>query len=395
MGSRIITLQRQARELGRLRTGYSVPNEDPTKRPRAVRSQTWIVSSHAEHYVQAAAEIWGGTVEKWQPQGNGAPQWRVITEAPSLDAILPPGDPLSQSYELWSAGGAQRRCDGMTETLSDSPCLCRAQWGDAFHETAPLGKACKMTTRLNVILPEMPDIGAWRVETHSYHAANEIAAAVDVLKGSIGEAALIPVRLRIEQRTRVAQGKTKQFPVVAVELRGGTAGQVLAGAVQAPAVGASSAPAIEGGSQPQATPAQDPAPTAEDFLIRARAAATWDEFKVIWKEAAQARVSPTPAQEEEMTAIGKRLKTAAETSSPAREEPQAPPAQSQVTAPAADADLLWQQIVAAWPGTTTELNTAFAQVMGGLTPDSASEAELDTFLNKLRAGELAESGGSL
>jgi hypothetical protein len=176
MGSRIITLQRQARELGRLRTGYSVPNEDPKKRPRAVRSQTWIISSHAEHYVQAAAEVWGGKVEKWQPQGNGAAQWRVITEAPSLDAILPPGDPLSQAYETWSAGGAQRRCDGMTETLSDSPCLCRAQWGENFHEVAPRDRACKMTTRLNVILPEMPDIGAWRVETHSYHAANEIAA---------------------------------------------------------------------------------------------------------------------------------------------------------------------------------------------------------------------------
>lgn len=394
MGSRIITLQRQARELGRLRTGYSVPNEDPKKRPRAVRSQTWIISSHAEHYVQAAAEIWGGTVEQWQPQGNGAPQWRVMTEAPSLDAILPPGDPLSQSYELWSAGGAQRRCDGMTETISDSPCLCRAQWGDAFHETAPLGKACKMTTRLNVILPEMPDIGAWRVETHSYHAANEIAAAVDVLKGSIGAEALIPVRLRIEQRTRVAQGKTKQFPVVAVELRGGTAGQVLAGAVSAPAVGASSAPAIEGG--PTAQPSES-APTADDFLIRARAAGTWAEFKVIWKEAAQARVSPTPAQEEEMAAIGKRLKAAAETSTPAKtdEAQTAPARQAQAAAPAADADVLWQQIIAAWPGTTSELNQVFPKVMGGVAPEDASEAELDTFLTKLRAGELSESGGAL
>ena len=74
MGSRILTSQKQARELGRLRTGYSVPNQDPKKRPRPVKSKTWVVSSHAEHYVKAAAAAMGGNVERWQPQGNGAPR---------------------------------------------------------------------------------------------------------------------------------------------------------------------------------------------------------------------------------------------------------------------------------------------------------------------------------
>lgn len=72
MGSRIRTAQKQARELGRLRTGYSIPNQDPKKRPRPVKSKTWVISSHAEHYVTAAADAWGGKVERWQPQGNGA-----------------------------------------------------------------------------------------------------------------------------------------------------------------------------------------------------------------------------------------------------------------------------------------------------------------------------------
>lgn len=385
MGSRIITLQRQARELGRLRTGYSVPNDDPTKRPRAVRSQTWIISSHAEHYVQAAADVWGGTVEKWQPQGNGAAQWRVVTKAASLDAILPPGDPLSQSYELWSAGGAQRRCDGMTETLADQPCFCLAQWGDNFHETAPRDKACKITTRLNVILPEMPDIGAWRVETHSFYAANEMAAAVDVLKGSIGEAALIPVRLRIEQRTRVAQGKTKQFPVVAVELRGSTAGQVLAGAAQVVPVGVppTRPAAVEGNEHaaieaPASVAPPAPGPSPEDFLARARVAATFADFRVIWGEAAAANISPTKAQSDEMTAIGNRLKAA--------EQPAGKPAEPATGG--GDADAVWQQIVAAWPGTTSELTKAFAEAMGGLLPESATAEQMSGFLAKLKAGEL-------
>ncbi|MER7500491.1 hypothetical protein AB0L05_27915 [Nonomuraea pusilla] len=398
MGARIITLQRQARELGRLRTGYSVPNDDPSKRNRAVRSQTWIISSHAEHYVEAAAEIWGGQVEKWQPQGNGAPQWRVITQAASLDAILPPGDPLSQSYELWSAGGAQRRCDGMTESLSDSPCLCRAQWGDAFHETAPRDRACKMTTRLNVILPEMPDIGAWRVETHSYHAANEIAAAVDVLKGSIGMDALIPVRLRIEQRTRVAQGKTKQFPVVAVELRGGTAGQVLAGAVQAPAVGSAARPAVEA--------------ARTDYVELIKAAASRDQVVKIWEQAKQDPHADGKQVEAAAKARVAALKTAASTNP--MDEAQAAPAGGSALAQAAasemasmpnpvqeaydaahqqgstpgasDADMLWQAIVARWPRGMTELAKTFQGAMG-VQHQVASKSELAAFLKILTSGK--------
>lgn len=231
MPGRLLTLQRQARELGRLRTGY-------TDGKRPVRSDTWIVSSHAEHYIQAAADAWGGNVEKWQPQGGGAAQWRVRTEAVSLDALLPPGDPLSQSLELWSGGGCARRCDGITEQLSDSPCLCVAKHGDAFHEQ-PKGSVCSATTRLNVFLPDMPDVGVWRAETHSFYSAQEIAGAVDLMKSAVGPDAVIPIRLRIEQRQRKAGGQTKKFPVIVMELRGISTGDVLAGSVMGGALPAS------------------------------------------------------------------------------------------------------------------------------------------------------------
>ncbi|MFC6081067.1 recombination directionality factor [Sphaerisporangium aureirubrum] len=384
MPGRILTLQRQARELGRLRTGYT-DTSGPKARP--VRSQTWIVTSHAEHYVQAAAEVWGGTVEKWQPLGNGAEQYRAITEAVHLDAILPPGDPLSQAYEMWSKGGAQRRCDGMTESLADRPCLCRQQFGDAFWETAPKDGACKVTTRLNVILPEMPDIGAWRVETHSYYSANEMAAAVDVLKGSIGEAALIPVRLRIEQRTRVAKGRTKQFPVVAVELRGGTAGQVLAGSVSTVAVGSGQRAelgatagqvAIEG---PQPAPAQV---TPEAVLAAARKATTVKQWREIWQIAADAKLTLGEERRAELVAIGVRLKAAEQdTSTPA-------PVATGSDGEPLDADLLWQQIVALAPWQMSELRTQFAQAMGGVPHDKATEEELEMFLRRLKAGDFTK-----
>lgn len=376
MGSRIITLQRQARELGRLRAGYT---DASGSKPRPVRSKTWIVTSHAEHYVRAAADIWGGTPEKWQPLGNGAQQWRVITDTPTLDAILPPGDPLSQDYESWSRGGAQRRCDGMTETLSDSPCVCRAQWGDLFHEVAPRDQACKITTRLNVILPEMPDIGAWRVETHSYYAANEMAAAVDVIKGAIGADALIPISLRIEQRTRVAQGQTKQFPVIAVELRGATAGQILSGVVPAAVIAAEQRAAIEAGK----------GMTPEIVLEAAKAATTLAQWREAWTAAQTAGIL-SPALKAALAEIGEALKSSED------EAPDAAPPAIARPAPMRTPDELWADIVntAGPEWTMSALEDAFAERSGGVHPSTATAEQLDVFLFDLRTGYVKAPAGA-
>lgn len=286
MGGRIINHQRQARELGRLRTGYSVPNSDPSKRPRPVKSKTWVVSSHAEHYVAKAAELYGGKVERWQPQGNGAPQFRVITEAEQLDAVLPGGDPLSQYNEMWNKGGCARRCDGQTEQLTKKPCLCMAQHGEDWHllrqQLATKDKVCAVTSRLNVVLLDMLDMGVWRAETHSFYAANEMAGTVDMVLSGTGGKGLVPVTLRIEPRTRVAGGQTKHFPVVVVEIRGVTPRQALSGPL-------STAMALDPGAASQARAAIE-APKGRDWLAEARGALTSDDVRDLWMEAQRAGV---------------------------------------------------------------------------------------------------------
>lgn len=280
MGSRIRTAQKQARELGRLRTGYSVPNQDPNKRPRPVKSKTWVLSSHSEHYVNAAAEAWGGNVERWQPQGNGAPQFRVITEAEQLEAILPPGDPLSQANEMWNKGGCARRCDGETEQISRHPCLCLAEHGPEWHQLRQdirtKDKVCAATSRLNVILPDMPDVGVWRVETHSWYAANELAGTVDMVLSGTGGKGLVPVTLRIEPRTRVAGGQTKHFPVVVVEIRGVTTRQALTGPLP-------TAVALDPAGSSQAVAAIE-APR-HNYLADADAALTVDDVQDVYRAA--------------------------------------------------------------------------------------------------------------
>lgn len=359
--SRIANRQRQMAEQGRLRCGYTTEGANGKMRP--VKSNTWIVTSHSEEHVQAAAALWGGTAERWQPQGNGAEQWRVITNAKAIDAILPPGDPLTQAYETWSKGGCQLRCDGITEQLQGAPCVCFAKFGADWHEQ-PKGRVCDSKSRLKVLLPDMPGLGVWRMETGSYYATDEIAGMVDVIRGSVGDQTLVPVRLRIEPRMRVAEGQTKQFIVPVLELRGVTAGELLAGNITRAAIGgapAAAAAAIE---------AKHP-----DYLAEAQAATTAEQVMEIWTRANDAK-HMTEDLHRAIGDIGRRLKAA--NTEPTDAEV--------VTEPSGSVDELWQRIVTVAGGMDMDLFTIeedFAFKNSGTTPEAATANDLATYLADL------------
>ena len=279
MGSRIMTMKRQAAELGRIRTGYSRPNPKPNGRPIPVKSKTFILTSHSREYIAAAAELYGGRVEQWTPQGQPVAQWRVITEATQLRAILPAGDPLDQSNEMWSGGGCSRRCDGVTERLSGNSCICLARYGEDWHER-PADEVCRPTSRVGVFLPDLPDLGVWRVETKSYYAADALAGGLDTVLQATGGKGMIPVRMWIEQRKALRKGKTKQFQVIMIvpslpKLRHALSGPISTAAALDPA--SLDRPAIE------AAPAERP-----DYLAEARGCRTADDVIEVWRKASDA-----------------------------------------------------------------------------------------------------------
>ena len=267
MGSRLLNIQRRAAEHGRLRTGYTQGN-------RPMRSATWVVTSHSEEHVRRAAELWGGEPQAWKPLNSTIEQWRVITKTASIEALLTPGDPLSQYNEIWSKGGCQRRCDGETEHISRKPCLCAAQFGEDWY-LQPKGRVCSATSRLNVMLPDLTGMGMWRAETHSFYAASEWGGMVDmVLAGTNGQG-FMPVTLRIEPRQRVANGETKKFPVVVVELRGVTPRQALAGPL-------STTVALNPDTAAETLAIEAP---KTDWVALAEGALTSDDVRDLWMQA--------------------------------------------------------------------------------------------------------------
>ncbi|MFJ3173761.1 hypothetical protein ACIPJK_23680 [Streptomyces roseus] len=267
MGSRLVNIQRRAAEHGRLRTGYTQGN-------KPMRSSTWVITSHSEEHVRTAAGLWGGDPQSWTPLNSKIEQWRVITKASSIEALITPGDPLNQYNEMWSAGGCQRRCDGATELLTRQPCICARQFGEDWH-AQPKGRVCSATSRLNVMLPDLSGMGLWRAETHSFYAASEWGGMVDMVLAGTDGRGFVPVTLRIEPRQVVRDGQTKRFPVVVVELRGITPRQALAGPI-------STALALDPTGSRAVAAIEAPRP---DYLADAEAALTVDDVQDVYRAA--------------------------------------------------------------------------------------------------------------
>ncbi len=227
--SPLLDLQRQLRRLGKLRMGRVVEatNAKGEAYTRPAKLDTWRVTSPSREIIDGIAEVYGGTVEAWaSPDGD---QWEVLTDAATVDVIVPPGDnALTQWNELWSGGGCQRRCDGYTETLTGKACLCPAD-ADQRRELAQKGKACKPTSRLIVIVPAAPDLGAFMVESHGYYAAVELAGTFEILRMAAPRGALLRARLRIDQRHRIVDGKTTRWAVPVLETPGLSLGNLSTG----------------------------------------------------------------------------------------------------------------------------------------------------------------------
>lgn len=400
--SRILNRQRQLAEQGRLRLGYTVPSKTKAGKDidRPVRSETWVLTSHSREHVEHAAALWGGTPEVWQPMGNGSRQHRVITEANAIPGILPPGDPLSQAYEMWNKGGCVRRCDGVTEQFSGSPCICLAEQGPTWFELGPKD-VCSSKSRLKVLLPDMPGLGTWRMETGSFYATDEIAGMVDTLRGAVGDAVLIPVTLRIEPRTRVAGGQTKQFTVPVVELRGVNAGALLGGQAIEKRMLASGDPESAEPLALQAAKADPYSPYFEEV----EQAGSLDELGDVWSRMAAehlvgTQATPSPRAEEFLAAFKARAAkvkpTAAEPDADGVVDAELVPDEdgevggSNADLPdgGADADAVWAEILKAGDEqnmTLGDIEDHFSQEMGGLVSAEASAAELQSYLNKLRS----------
>jgi len=271
----ILDVQRRGQQIGRLRIGQQVRTDSGKMRP--ARLDTFRFTTASKTTADAIAALFGGTVRDWEGQ------YEVITGKSEIGVTVPPRDQVvSQWYEMWTKGGCQRRCDSQTEKLSGKPCLCphAEDPGDddevarAAHERAMLAaknppQACKLVTRISVMIPDLPGLGVFRLDSGSYYAATEIGDSAELMQMARDKGVFLPAILRIEQRSRVAGGTTKKFPVPVLEVLA-TFRDIATGAIEANGMAAQLPPPPEGQRRaitaapgPPAQDAPEPAPVDE------------------------------------------------------------------------------------------------------------------------------------
>ena len=287
---------------------------------------------------------------------------------------------------MWSKGGCQRRCNGATESFSGSPCLCLQQFGDQWYERSAR-EVCVSKSRLKVLLPDMPGLGSWRMETGSFYATDEIAGMVDTIRSAVGGQVLVPVTLRIDPRTRVAHGETKQFVVPVVELRGVTAGALLSGEATRSGQLAVAAPVTTGARALEAG-AGDPYVEWREALTNAESK---DQLNTIWTSMVAEKLLGHEAVDQAAALAFKDEWVAKATVMPDVSSVQGDAGEvvdgEIVDEPAGDPDVLWQQILAAAGAqgmTTADLEDDFAATLDGVTAADASAGDMRRYLDALQ-----------
>ncbi|MDX3034734.1 recombination directionality factor [Streptomyces scabiei] len=369
----IIDLQRRMRQLGEIRLGHVVPTASGKTRPAKLNE--FRFTSPSREILASVAELYGGEVKPWTPANGGPSEFEVYSKANRLPVLIPPRDAVSQWYELYAGSKCQRRCDGVTEHKADRPCVCN-----------PEKRACKITTRVNVMLRDVPALGQWLLISKGYYAGITLPPAAELLAQAGG---YVAGWLGMEEKlVQLDDGPARfMIPTLDVEI---TPAALMAGNI----TGASTA--VASGPERVAITSGRP-----DYAALAAVAKTADDVGKLWTQANQAGHLDdglAAVFKARATALGAPVKQPGQQQAPAG---QAPPKASapddegvyegEIVDPAAAQDM-WFQIIAAagqFQLTTAQVEAAFAQRHGGMHPSSATVAQLDTFLSALKAGEVA------
>jgi hypothetical protein len=367
----ILDLQRRMRQLGEIRIGHVVAGTSKAGKAytRPSKLNHFRFTSPSKEILASVADLYGGTVQPWTPANGGPSEFEVYSTTNRLPVLIPPRDAVSQWYELYAGSKCQRRCDGVTEHKRDRPCLCD-----------PDNRECSITTRVNVMLRDVPALGQWLLVTKGYYAATELPPAAELLAQAGGYVAgWLGMEEKLVQRE---QGPARfMVPTLDVEI---TPAALMAGQV-------TGAPAVAKGPERVAITGGRP-----DYAALAAVAKTADEVAKLYRQAVAAK-HMDKGLADLLTARGAALRGEEPTG---QDAPPAPPAAVPDEDGAVDAEIvddadlaeIWFQIIAAagtrgW--TTDEVEAKFAARYGGLLPATASAGQLSEFLAAVKGGEVA------
>ncbi|MET7560598.1 hypothetical protein ABZS95_10375 [Streptomyces sp. NPDC005479] len=373
----ILDLQMRMRQLGEIRIGHAVDtgrtdkNNKPIKRPAKLNA--FRFTSPSREILASVAGLYGGEVQPWTPANGGPSEFEVYSTSNRLPVLIPPRDAVSQWYEMYAGSKCVRRCDGQVEQKSDRPCMCN-----------PDKRTCKITTRVNIMLRDVPALGQWLLISKGFYAGVTLPPAAELLAQAGG---YVAGWLGMEEKLVVGEDGPNRFsiPTLDVEI---TPTELMAGKI-------TGAPAVASGPERVAITGGRP-----DYAALAAVATTPEQVGALWKQAVDAK-HMDDALATTLKSRGEALRAAVAIADEAGESGWKAEPHQDVPIPdedgAVDAEVvedddvegLWFQIIAAAGThgmTTDEVETEFAAANGGQLPGTASVDRLRTFLATLKGG---------
>lgn len=213
----LLDRQRRGVVLGSIRIGTKVIGQNGRERPS--RLDTFRLTSPDRIKVDAAAHLYGGEVRPWNPGDGRGQQFEVVTSVDRIPVRVPPGEPVTQDYELWAGRPVVRKrlCDGFTERMANRSCLCPADLAERKRMAAD-GGACRPTTRISLILADLPGLGVWTLTSRGDSAADELGNTAEMLRRAELAGMYLPAALRLEQREARGSGEVHRYAVPVLDV---------------------------------------------------------------------------------------------------------------------------------------------------------------------------------
>lgn len=77
-------------------------------------------------------------------------------------------------------------------------------------------KKCKEVMNLQFLLPSVPGLGVWQLDTGSYHSIVAVNSAIELIRNICGRISMIPLRLTIEPKEVSPDGKKKTVNILQI-----------------------------------------------------------------------------------------------------------------------------------------------------------------------------------
>lgn len=341
----IRTLQQRLTQVGVIRLGQKVPTASGKIRP--AKLETLRFTSPSKTLIDAVAAHYGGQVKPWtSPTG---PEFEVVTDAREIPVLVPP-QRMDPNLEHWGNGYRDRLCDGETELMRQKPCLCAAT--QASGQRVDPRELCKPTTRMSLMLADIPSMGTFKLESKGWNAAAELPTLSAAIESAPKP---IPARLEVQVRQKKLfhpgkapkdqiESRTYMVPVLHFDFvtpAQAFGGQIGAAAQTALAAGQPQRAAIGATAEPAPEPEQ-PArarKTTAHYIAMAKLTRNVEQVRSLWKDAA-GDGALTDDLKELLTARRNQLK---ESEAP---KPEQPPVTEVVDAEIVEDDP-WTRLVAA------------------------------------------------